>query len=385
MIPLFKVFMSPDVIDYLEPVLHSGYIGEGPKVKAFETELGKFIDNPNVVATNSGTSAIVMALRLAGVKHGDYVLTTPMTCLATNMAILSLGAKPIWTDILLDGNMSIVSVPDATWSHVKAVVCVDWGGTPCELNKLWIKSKTYGIPLIEDACQSLGAIYQGQMIGNHADFVCFSFQAIKFLTTGDGGALVVRDGKLLEKARLMKWFGLDRTKTTHMRCEQNPPIWGYKFQMNDIAASIGLANIKYLSELLAITRKHARIYNEEFRGLYDVRVIEQGDWCLSTYWLYTILVRDPAHFTKYMHERGIEVSKAHTRNDNKKVFSQFWHGDRPGVHEFDTTHICIPVGWWLSDEDVRHVVQSVKEYSYDYDSLTSASSVRDTGERVALS
>jgi perosamine synthetase len=383
MIPLFKVFMSPDVADFVNPVLQSGYIGDGPRVQFFESELGKFLHNPNIVMLNSGTSAIVMALRLAGVEYGDYVLTTPMTCLATNMAILSLGAKPIWTDVLLDGNMDISRVPDITGRHIKAIVCVDWGGTPCDMDSIYTKARVWGVPLIEDACQALGASYEDKMTGNHADFVCFSFQAIKNLTTGDGGALVIQDKNLYERAKLLKWFGLDRTKTTHMRCEQDPPVWGYKFQSNDIAAAIGLANLRYLPDLLAKARAHAEIYNKELGGLDPIRVIQQEDWVLPTYWLYTILVPDTNDFTRFMFNRGIEVSKAHTRNDTKTVFKQYWHGDRPGTSHFDRFHVCIPAGWWLSDSNVDQIVSAIRDYCYEHDSSETSDTLRELGVGVA--
>lgn len=166
MIPLFKVFMAPDVGDYILPVLHSGYIGEGEKVKEFEKAFSRMIENEQVWMTNSGTSAITMALRLAGMKRGDEIITTPMTCLATNMPILASGAIPVWADILEDGTMDPESVERKVTKKTKAILCVDWGGLPCKLDEL----SAFGLPLIEDACQCTRSIYKGRLIGNNADW-----------------------------------------------------------------------------------------------------------------------------------------------------------------------------------------------------------------------
>ncbi len=348
-IPLFKVFMSPDVDDYILPVLRSGYIGDGKKVEEFEKKFGEFIQNEKVVMVNSGTSAIIMALRLAGVGHGDKVITTPMTCLATNMAILSIGAIPVWGDILEDGTLDPEDITKKI-DGVKAIMCVDWGGQPCKLDEL----KQFGLPLIEDACQSIGSIYARKPVGNDADFACFSFQAIKYLTTGDGGMLAINsDNGIYKKAKLMRWFGLDRENAASMRCLQDPPIWGYKFQSNDIAASIGLANIGYLGWLLAKVKDNADKYDE-------VLNVERNGDRVSGNWLYTILVKNADDFINRMKEVGIECNQVHSRNDTKTVFKEF-KTDLPGVDYFDKHHVCIPVGWWLKDDERRLICQELEK------------------------
>lgn len=354
-IPLFKVFMAQDVGDFVLPVLHSGYIGDGERVKQFESEFGNRISNDKVVMVNSGTSAITMALRLVGIEFGDKVISTPVTCLATNMAILSLGASIVWADILEDGTIDPEDVRKKL-DGVKAVICVDWGGTPCKLDEL----KQFGVPIIEDACQSLGSTYRGKPVGSDADFVCFSFQAIKYLTTGDGGLLATNNG-LYESAKLMKWFGLDRDNGASMRCTQDPPIWGYKFQSNDIAASIGLANMRYLDGIIWKTSQNAKRYDEAFRGLKKVKVPEHDPERISGHWLYTILVDDAKGFIRHMTKIGAECSPVHERNDKKSVFKSF-QAELPGVDYFDSHHVCIPVGWWLREKEVRDIIKWTCRY-----------------------
>lgn len=365
MIPVFKVYMARDVDQFLMPVLRSGYIGEGEKVREFERQIGRMIDNSNVVMTNSGTAAIHMALRLAGVGRDDLVISTPMTCLATNMAVLYQGAHLVWADCLQDGTINPYSVEEKlkAFPDVKAIVCVDWGGTPCMLQEL--KAIAGGRPIIEDACQAIGSVYRKRLIGyadNGSDYVCFSWQAIKFLTTGDGGALIVPPERLKE-AQLMRWFGLDRTKSASMRCEQDPPLWGYKYQSNDIAASIGLANLQYLPGILRAVRETGKRYHKEFSSIDGVYLAEPFGQTEreSNHWLFTLIADDVPVFTAFMADRGIECSKAHSRNDNKTVFADY-ACNLPGVDFFDDHHVCIPCGWWLTNEDVDLIIQTVKEY-----------------------
>lgn len=369
MIPLFKVYMARDVDQYVMPVLRSGYVGEGEKVKQFEHEIGRLISNDNVCMTNSGTAAIHMALRLAGVGRDDLVMSTPMTCLATNEAILYQGAHIVWADILQDGTVNPFSVREKLAEYgedVKALMVVDWGGLPCMLQAIKDAIGDRNIPIIEDACQSIGSVYHNHLVGyagNGADYVTFSFQAIKHLTTADGGMLVCPPGKLKE-AQLMRWFGLDRTKSASMRCEQDPPLWGYKYQSNDVAAAIGLANLQCLPGILRAVRGNAHRYNSAFSncdGIYCADSFQPDRQ--SNYWLYTVIVDDADEFIRFMALRGIECGKAHTRNDNKTIFAEY-QCPLKGVDSFDDHHVCIPCGWWLTNEDVDRIITAAKEYGH---------------------
>ncbi len=363
MISLFKVFMSKSASRRVADVLSSGYIGEGPLVKEFEQAIGRYIGNPHVVCVNSCTSALTLALRLAGVGAGDFVATTPMTCLATNEVILALGAHPVWVDIdAVTGNVSPTSLEKVLKNTVgiEAVMCVHWGGVPCDVLKINDIARMHDVPVIEDAAHAFGTEINHTKIGNFSDFTCFSFQAIKTITSGDGGALLCKDETVVKRAKLMRWFGLDRELSSDMRCCQDPPEFGYKMHMNDINAAIGLCNLKHVEGLVKVAQCNANHYDDAFCNLKHVGIANIPQDVEPSRWLYTVLVQDSAKFIVYMRNLDIACSKVHDRNDKKTMFGT--DCILPNVAAFDKSHVCIPVGHWVTAGQRDHIIDSVKEY-----------------------
>lgn len=362
-IPLFRVSMPETVMEPLREVLFSGYIGEGPRVAEFEQQLAPWFGSKNVLCLNNGTAAIHLALRLAGVGPDDEVISTPVTCVATNMPILACGARIVWADIdPLTGNIDPADIARKITSRTRAIMAVHWGGCPCDMEEISAIAAEHGLKVIEDACHAFGAQYRGAPIGSHSDFVCFSFQAIKEITTVDGGALVCRAAADRERGRLLRWYGIDRQQVRRdFRCEEDIREWGYKCHMNDVAATIGIEQLKYVSENLERTRLHAALYDEALRNVRNVRTLEVQSDRRSSYWLYTLRVANREAFIRHMDQRGIAVSQVHARNDTHTVFREY-AVPLPGVDAFTAEHICIPVGAWLSDEDVAKVVEAVREF-----------------------
>jgi dTDP-4-amino-4,6-dideoxygalactose transaminase len=332
-------------------------------VEEFERQLAPWFNNDNVLTLNSGTAALQLALRLANVGYGDEVVTTAMTCTATNEPILAMGAKVIWADIdPWTANIDPGDVARKITPKTKAIVCVHWGGYPCELDELNAIAAEHGIKLIEDACHAFGSTYHGQPIGSHSDFACFSFQAIKEMTTVDGGALVCKSRADCERGRLLRWYGIDRkNRCGDLRCEADVVEYGYKFHMNDVTATIGLEQLKYIAKTIEKHRANAAMYDEAFKDLKAVRPLRYKDDHSSVYWLYTIRVKDRQRFMEHMKKAGITVSQVHVRNDIHTMFRDF-RVDLPGVDEFTAEQVSIPVGWWLTDKDLAGIISAVVEY-----------------------
>ena len=323
-VPMFKVAMNPDIDESLLNVIHSGWIGQGPAVKEFEAELAEVFGNRRVLTLSSGTHGLTLALRLAGVGVGDEVITTPLTCTATNMPILQQGADIVWADIKDDFNIDPESIRECITHKTKAIIVVHWGGYPCDMEE--INRVAAGIPVIEDCAHAYGSSYKGHPLGacNYSDYAMFSFQAIKHLTTIDGGALCCSSKNDYEKGKLLRWYGIDReSPRTDFRCEEDIQDWGYKFHMNDVCATVGLQNMKLAERNINKAVANANYYDNQLGGLNGIELTQTDKNRCSSYWLYTMLVESRSEFTYMMGSKGIAVSRVHERNDRRTCFRKF--------------------------------------------------------------
>jgi dTDP-4-amino-4,6-dideoxygalactose transaminase len=361
-IPLFKVTMNPAVDEELLKVLHSGWIGQGSKVAEFETKLWKKFNNPNVLTLSAGTHGLSLALRLAGVKQGDEVISTPLTCTATNMPILMHGGKIVWADVGRDFNIDPDSVKENITDKTKAIMVVHWGGYPCDMEEIHNIAEDHNIKVIEDCAHVWGSTYKDSVIGDceYSDFAMFSFQAIKHMTAVDGGALCTRNQHDYDKAKLLRWYGIDReSPRKDMRCEEDIVDWGYKYHMNDVCATIGMANMDHADENVRTARENADYYEDMFNDIDGIECTQVGINRRSSYWLFTVLVEDRTSFVHMMGSNGIAVSRVHERNDKHSCFKEF-KKDLPGLESIINKMICIPVGYWVSDSDREYIIKAIQ-------------------------
>lgn len=362
-IRMFVPFMSLDISESLEPVLRSGWIGEGPKVHEFETKLSRIVGVPHVVTVNSGTSALHLALVLAGVQRGDEVITTAQTMLATSSSILQQGAKPVFADIQYEtGNLSPTSIEKKVTKKTKAILVVHWGGYPCDMNEIHRIAKKHNLIVIEDAAHALGATYHNKPIGSLSPLTTFSFQAIKLITTGDGGAIAIKSSRTFNQARRLKWFGIDRDK--RKASELGEPLFnvselGYKYHMNDINATIGLCNLTHLRNLLRQRRKNAKRLNSALNKIQGITPHLQAPDRQSAYWLYLVHVEKRLNFIRMMKDRGIETSVVHSRIDSNSIFGGLTQ-ELEQLESYNKTHLALPIHNSLTDEDVSYMIDTIR-------------------------
>lgn len=379
-IPLFKPFVPPEVDVPLLTTLHSGYITQGSKVEEFERLFGEYVGNLNAVAVNSGTSALTLALRIAGVNRGDKVITTPMTCSATNLPILSLGAIPVFADVdPMTGLIDTKSVERLITKDVKAIMCCDWGGAPCDIPALMKIAKKHNIKVIEDAAHALGAYIDDEMVGSIADFTCFSFQAIKHITTVDGGMLTCLGNLDMERAKLLRWFGINRdSDSKDTRIDEDILDWGYKFHMNDVTATMGIEQMKLVKSVISAHRANAYYYDRCLPKELRTASSKVGT---SSHWLYTIVLPNKVardKFKDYMLDAGIQVSQVHRRNDKYSVFKPYAEqfisdlgkyvpfNDLSGTTAFSNTMICIPVHAQLTRKELEYITKTINRFVDEY-------------------
>jgi dTDP-4-amino-4,6-dideoxygalactose transaminase len=258
----------------------------------------------------------------------------------------------VWSDIdEVTGNIDPLDAAFLVKKYnAKAIIAVDWAGRVCNYAML----KATGVPIIEDAAHAFGAPTDG-------DYICYSFQAIKHLTTGDGGALVCPTPETQVRARLLRWYGLDRNIGTAMRCTQELSEIGYKYQMNDIAASIGLENLDMVRGNLIKHRANAAYLTEKIDNeKITVPPYDQTSSC----WVFTLHTRTRDDFMAYMIAHGIEASLVHVRNDTQPKLRalQTTPGEIPGVTSFSQTQCSIPCGWWLTEGDRDFIVETINKY-----------------------
>jgi dTDP-4-amino-4,6-dideoxygalactose transaminase len=326
-------------------------------VSEFESAVGGYIRNPNCLALNSGTSALQLALRLSDVRPGTEVISSPVTFVATNMSILACGATPVWADVApASGLVDVQDVKRQITPRTRAILAVDWGGAPSDIAALKEVAAVAGVPVIEDAAQAFGSEQEGVRTGSQADFTCFSFQAIKVITTGDGGMLATRERATYERGRKLRWFGIDRdARTDPLSIELDLPEWGYKFHMNDITAAIGVVQMRFVEGLVSAQRRNAEYLDANLPGF-----VEPAARAGSSCWLYTALLPDGVTrrgFQEHMKAMGIATSQVHDRNDLYPPFSNSSR-ELPGVEQFMDRMLCLPCNWSLSGAELEFIAEA---------------------------
>jgi perosamine synthetase len=363
-VKMFSPLVTEEAIERVCRTLRSGYLGEGPTVVEFEDTFKEILNVPYALAVTSGTTALHLALDVAGVRPGDEVITTAQTMMATSHAVLAHYARPVFTDIqYLTGNMDPDDIEHRITEKTKAILVVHWAGYPCDMEEIRAIASKHGLPVIEDAAHALGAEYREKPVGSLSSYTCFSFQAIKHITTGDGGMICFVEEDAYQQARRKRWYGIDRQNRKPSLLGE--PVWnvtevGYKYHMNDIAASLGVVHIRRLSSLLERRAQIVQSYRESLGSCPGIKLFEAKKDRKSANWLFSIHVEDRDNFARMMGDRGVEVSVVHLRIDGNSIFGPL-REDLKTLDSFTKTHISLPLHNLLTDEDTEYVIQCIRE------------------------
>jgi len=362
-IVLFRPNIPKKAIEYISGVLESRWIGQGPRVDEFEKKFeASFGGGHTAISCGSGTDALHLAYLLAGVKSEDEVICTVFTCTASNLPALYIGATPIFADIVPSTlNIDPAHVRSLISKKTKAIVFVDYGGLPAELDELVRISQEFDIPLIEDAAHALGARHNGRPIGSISDYTIFSFQAIKHITTGDGGMLMIKDSAKVEEAKRLRWFGIDRNSKFHGIWENDIHEVGFKYQMNDIAAAMGLAALEEFDEALKLRKQLLSTYIQGLKGVENLEIIGAPVTYDHAAWLFTVLVPDAKELRDFLFTKDIESGQVHFRNDRYAIFG----GRRtnlPNMDAVESRYLVLPLHTHMSANDVNRVCEAIKKF-----------------------
>lgn len=360
-IVLFHPYVPEQARARVFKTLGERWIGQGPQVDQFEKDFeGKISHDHKAIAVNSGTSALHLSYILAGIKDGDQVITPVFSCSATMTPLLYERAKVVFADIQRNTlNIDSNHVRQLMNEKVKAIVAVHYGGLPCDMDELQAIAKEWNVPLIEDAAQAVGATYKGGNIGEISEFTAFSFQAVKNLTTTDGGMMTIADASLEDKAKRLRWFGIDRQAKFENRREKDIYEVGYKYQMTDVEAALGIEGLKLIDQTLAHYREMFERYKERLVNIPGITFIGEALDRKSSCWLATTIVERRDDLKRKLAENNIESDPVHYRCDRYTIF-----GGRvdncPNMDYLEERYLVLPMHYHLNLEGIDRVCDVIR-------------------------
>lgn len=380
----FLVFGSPLIeqedINEVVDSLNKGWIGTGPKVNKLEDAFSKYIGCKHAIAVNSCTSALHLSMLVSNTKQNDEVITTPMTFCATANSIIHIGAKPVFVDINKDTlNIDTDKIEDAITSKTKAIIPVHFAGRPCNLDTLKSLKKSYDLTLIEDAAHAIESSYKNHKIGTVGDLTCFSFYVTKNITTGEGGMVTTSSDEWAEKIKMYALHGMSKDAWRRYSDEgfkhYEVVFPGYKYNMMDIQAALGIHQLKRIEEY---QKKRIDIWNQYNKAFSDLPIITPTDPEKDTVHarhLYTILIdidqlkvdRDFIQHALFKENigTGIHYRALHLHPFYKKTFG-YKRGDLPNAEFVSDRTISLPFSQKLSKKDVEDTINAVRKVLLAY-------------------
>ena len=351
-------------VQTIKKVFAGRWIGQGPLVDKLEKIFSRrFANNMASIAVGSGTDALHLSYILANLKKGDEVICPVFTCTATNIPLLYFGAKIKFADIdPVTFNIDIVSVKKLITKKTKAIIFVNYGGLPCNISELVKLAKKNKITLIQDAAQSLDAKYKNKPITTYADFTIFSFQAIKHISSGDGGMLVIKNSKLVKKAKRIRWFGIDRLAKQGGTWENDIKEIGYKYQMTDIGAALLLESIKEFRKIKVHRKKIFEIYLKELSKNRNINIVNDENIKGHAHWLFTILLNKKDYLQKKLRQKGIETNQVHFRNDRYSIFKKFTKNKKfENMDAVEDKYLVLPIHTKMKINDAKYIADQINK------------------------
>ncbi len=362
MISYSRQSVNQDDIDAVVETLKSDFLTGGSKVEELEEALSEYLGVRYVCVLNSATSALHVAYKSIGLQKDDEAITTPITFAATSNTILMNGAKPVFCDVKSDGNIDENQIEKLITSKTKAIVPVDFGGNPVEIEKIKEICKKHNLKLVQDSCHALGSEIGGKKVGSEADIAIFSFHAIKPITTcGEGGALATNSKEIYEKAKLLRSHGV--VKKELWDCDMLE--LGYNYRLSDVASAMGLSQLKKLDRFIKKRAKIAEYYDERFKDLSCFYTIKIPPNVKSSYHLYPVLLdrslwERKEKIFRALQAKGIGVQvhykPTYKFSYYKKLFKEI---ELLGAEEFYKAELSLPCHQGMSLNDVKFVADSV--------------------------
>jgi len=347
----------------MKECLDTGWVSyAGSFVSLFEERFAACIDADHAVATMNGTAALHLALAALGIGPGDEVIVPTLTFIAPVNAVTYTGATPVFVDAEeRTWNMDVRLVEEKITGRTRAILPVHLFGHPVDLDPLLEIAGKYGLYVVEDASESLGARYKGKNVGVLGDIGCFSFNANKLITTGGGGMLVTGNAALAEKARFLS------SQAKALGAAYFHPDIGYNYRMTNVQAAMGVAQLEQIEEYLAAKRQNALLYNAQLADVEGVVGPLEEDWATHSYWLYSVLVdgcplsRD--ELVLKLADAGMESRPFFLPIHSLPPYRNRCHGDFPVAGRLAGRGLNLPSSVGLQEEEILRVCRKLKEFS----------------------
>lgn len=368
MIPYSRQSINEADINAVVEVLRSSHLTQGTEVELFEAAICNYINCKYAITFNSATSALLAAYSACGIGEGDEVITSPLSFVATSNMLIALGAKPIWCDIKLDGNIDERQLEKLITPKTKAIVAIDFAGKPVEIEALQKIAKKHKLLLIEDASHAFGSSVEGKKIGTFSDMSIFSFHAIKPITTGEGGCAVTDSAAFAEKLKLFRSHGIIKKELWN----SDMVSLGHNFRLTEFAAALGRSQLSRIDSFIAKRNEIAVYYDGAFAGHKLLTTIKIAPNAISARHLYPILLVPSLHCVKEeifrtLQERGLGVQvhykPIYQNSFYKKKFGEFF---LDVCEDFYRSEISIPCHQEMSLEDVAFVADTLLNVLEDY-------------------
>jgi dTDP-4-amino-4,6-dideoxygalactose transaminase len=368
-LPFVRPEIDEETIAGVADVLHSGWITTGPQNQQFEAELSAYCGGRPVRSFNSGTATMEIGLRIAGVGAGDEVITTPMTWVSTSNVILETGATPVFADIdPVTRNIDLGLLEKAITPRTRAIMPVYLAGLPVDMDRLYEIARAHKLRVIEDAAQAFGSTWRGRRIGSFGDIVSFSFHANKNVTSIEGGALVLNNEEEAVIAQKYRLQGITRTGFDGMDCD----LLGGKYNLTDVAARVGLGQLKHVERFTEQRRRLARAYFEAFAGgaatalgvQFPVQNFTDSNWHMFQIALpLERLTLTRSEFMAQMKERGIGTGVHYPALHLFTLYRArgFHEGMFPHAEKLGASTVTLPLFTLMTQDDVTRVVRAVDE------------------------
>ena len=366
-LPFTRPTIDEETIAGVAEVLRSGWITSGPQVKAFESKLSEYCGGRPVRVFNSGTCTMEIALRIAGVGPGHEVITTPLSWVATSNVILAVGARPVFVDLdPVTRNLDLDRIEAAITPATRAIIPVDLAGLPVDRDRLYALAQKHRLRVVEDAAQAFGSIWQGRRIGSIGDFVSFSFHPNKNITTIEGGCLVLNDEREARLAEQYRLQGVVRTGYDGMEVE----LAGGKFNLTDVAARVGLGQLRHLESFTTKRRELARAYFAQFESLQTAQTglqLPVADFTHSNWHMFQVVLPEErlslkrAEVMAQLHAAGIGTGVHYPAIHLFALYRRLgWKdGDCPHAEYAGRNILTLPLFPTMTPADVARVAQAL--------------------------